>query len=316
MIQAISYFSKWRFCEIAVLLISLAVNNAEAGPFSRSRSSYNSPPPARPPVYSSRITGNVTDLPQEPEFYTVAVFPTDYGTNPDSQELLRALGTDPTLVELRRHSCLQTYVVSDPDFQHRFKPETTCRKVLEGGTALMIVDRTGGLVWWLQGGSYRQYAADIERQGVLEEVQLSGMGILRRPRPRVCTPETCPPNGPSITPNPTQPDDDGPLRPIPSPINIVETPADTVPPAAPPVTPTTPDHLSVQLKQLQAQMLELKQQIVINQPTEIDYTKIVEEVSKRLTHSAKIQRLDGTWKVQTKPLSQPLEFVQRTQGVK
>jgi hypothetical protein len=173
------------------------------------------------------------------------------------------LGTDPTLVELRRHSCLQTYVVNDPDFVHRFKPETTCRKVLEGGTALLVVDRTGGLVWWLQGGSYRQYAADIQRNGVLEEVQLSGMGILRRPRPRVCTPETCPPNGPSITPNPTQPDD-GPLRPIPSP--IVDSPEDTVPPAAPPVTPTIPAVedgfvLANEIKQLQAQIAALKQQV-------------------------------------------------------
>jgi hypothetical protein len=259
----------WQNASKVLAVAVLLAAPAEAGPFSRSRSYNNSPPPQRPPVYNSRITGNVTDLPQEPEFYTVAVFPTNYGTNPDSQELLRALGTDPTLVELRRHSCLQTYVVTDPDFAHRFKPETSCRKVLEGGTALMIVDRTGGLVWWLQGGSYRQYAADIERNGVLEEVQLSGMGILRRPRPRVCTPETCPPNGPSITPNPTQPDDGGPIRPIPSPIDIVETPEDTVPPAAPPVTPTTPDQ-SEQIKQLQAQVAALKQQVTVNINTATD----------------------------------------------
>jgi hypothetical protein len=253
----------------AVLIALLLVTSSDAGPFSRSRS-YNNDynrPPQQQPVYSARITGDVADLPQEPEFFTVAVFPTDYSTNPDSQELLRALGTDPTLVELRRNSCLQTYVVTDPDFVHRFKPETTCRKVLEGGTALLVVDRTGGLVWWLQGGSYRQYAADIERQGVLEEVQLSGMGILRRPRPRVCTPETCPPGTPpSITPNPT---DDGPLRPIPSPIDIVETPetVPTVPPAVPPpVTPTIPGVedgfvLANEIKQLQSQIAALKQQV-------------------------------------------------------
>jgi hypothetical protein len=249
----------WQNASKVLAVAVLLAAPAEAGPFSRSRSYNNSPPPQRPPVYSSRITGNVDNLPQEPEFYTVAVFPDDYRTNPDSQELLRALGTDPTLVELRQHSCLQTYVVSDPDFVHRFKPETTCQRVLSGGTALMVVDRTGGLVWWLQGGSYRQYAADIERNGVLEEVQLSGMGILRRPRPRVCTPETCPPNGPSITPNPTQPDD-GPLRPIPSPIDIVETPetVPTVPPAVPPpVTPTMPN-FEQQITQLNQQLVNIK----------------------------------------------------------
>jgi hypothetical protein len=307
----------------AILITLVLITSSYAGPFSRSRSSYNSdynrpqPPQQR---QSGRIIGDVQDIPQEPSFFTVAVFPENYGTNPDSQELLRALGTDPTLVELRRHSCLQTYVVNDPDFVHRFKPETTCRKVLEGGTALLVVDRTGGLVWWLQGGSYRQYAADIERQGVLEEVQLSGMGILRRPRPRVCTPETCPPGTPpSITPNPTQPDD-GPLRPIPSPIDIVETPEDTVPPAAPPVTPTIPGvedgFVSAELKQMQQQILELKQQIVINQTTQIDYAKIAEEMAKRLTHSATITLLDGSTKVQTKPLNKPLEFVQQTKGLK
>jgi hypothetical protein len=247
----------------AILIALLLVASADARPFSRSRSynnGYNSQPQQQP-VYSTRITGDVADLPQEPEFYTVAVFPANYGTNPDSQELLRALGTDPTLVELRRNSCLQTYVVTDPDFVHRFKPETTCRKVLEGGTALLVVDRDGGLVWWLQGGSYRQYAADIERNGVLQEVELSGMGILRRPRPRVCTPETCPPGTPpSITPNP---DDDGPLRPIPSPIDIVETPetVPTVPPAAPPpVTPTTPN-FEQQITQLNQQLVNIKVEI-------------------------------------------------------
>jgi hypothetical protein len=250
----------------AILITLVLITSSYAGPFSRSRSSYNSdynrpqPPQQR---QSGRIIGDVQDIPQEPSFFTVAVFPENYGTNPDSQELLRALGTDPTLVELRRHSCLQTYVVNDPDFVHRFKPETTCRKVLEGGTALLVVDRTGGLVWWLQGGSYRQYAADIERQGVLEEVQLSGMGILRRPRPRVCTPETCPPGTPpSITPNPTQPDD-GPLRPIPSPIDIVETPetVPTVPPAVPPpVTPTMPN-FEQQITQLNQQLVNIKVEI-------------------------------------------------------
>jgi hypothetical protein len=262
----------------AILIALLLVTSSYAGPFSRSRS-YNNDynrSPQQQPVYSARITGNVADIPQEPEFYTVAVFPENYGTNPDSQELLRALGTDPTLVELRRNTCLQTYVVTDPDFVHRFKPETTCRKVLEGGTALMVVDRTGGLVWWLQGGSYRQYAADIERNGVLEEVQLSGMGILRRPRPRVCTPETCPPGTPpSITPNPTQPDD-GPLRPIPSPIDIVDSPEEpTVPPAAPPVTPTIPAVedgfvLANEIKQLQSQIAALKQQVTVNINTATD----------------------------------------------
>jgi hypothetical protein len=98
-------------------------------------------------------------------------------------------------------------------------------------------------------------------------VQLSGMGILRRPRPRVCTPETCPPGTPpSITPNPT---DDGPLRPIPSPIDIVETPetVPTVPPAVPPpVTPTIPGVedgfvLANEIKQLLSQIAALKQQV-------------------------------------------------------
>jgi hypothetical protein len=259
----------------ALLLAILLVATADAGPFSRSRS-YNNDYNRQPSqVLASRITGNVDELPPEPEFYTVAVFPENYGTNPDSQELLRALGTDPTLVALRRATCLQTYAANDPDFRHRFagkNPETNPdgpfnSVYLRGKTAMCVVDRDGGLVWWLQGGSYRQYAADIERQGVLEEVQLSGMGILRRPRPRVCTPETCPPGTPpSITPNPT---DDGPLRPIPSPIDIVETPetVPTVPPAVPPpVTPTIPGVedgfvLANEIKQLQSQIAALKQQV-------------------------------------------------------
>jgi hypothetical protein len=250
----------------ALLLAILLVATADAGPFSRSRS-YNNDYNRQPSqVLASRITGNVDELPPEPEFYTVAVFPENYGTNPDSQELLRALGTDPTLVALRRATCLQTYAANDPDFRHRFagkNPETNPdgpfnSVYLRGKTAMCVVDRDGGLVWWLQGGSYRQYAADIERQGVLEEVQLSGMGILRR-----CTPETCPPGTPpSITPNPTQPDD-GPLRPIPSPIDIVETPetVPTVPPAVPPpVTPTMPN-FEQQITQLNQQLVNIKVEI-------------------------------------------------------
>jgi hypothetical protein len=250
----------------AILLAILLIAPADAGPFSRSRSSYNSGynNTTRPPVQyeeRSRITGNVADIPQEPEWYTIAVFPDNYRSNADSQELLRALGTDPTLVALRRNTCLQTYALSDPDFQHRFNPQETCKRVYEGGTAMIVVDRDGGLVWWLQGGSPRQYAADIEREGVLDQLQLSGSGLLRIRRPKVCTPETCPPNGPTITPNPTQPDD-GPLRPIPSPIDIVDSPEEpTVPPAAPPVTPTIPPpttNLEQQITQLNQQLVNIK----------------------------------------------------------
>jgi hypothetical protein len=179
------------------------------------------------------------------------------------------------LVALRRNTCLQTYALSDPDFQHRFNPQETCKRVYEGGTAMIVVDRDGGLVWWLQGGSPRQYAADIEREGVLDQLQLSGSGLLRIRRPKVCTPETCPPNGPTITPNPTQPDD-GPLRPIPSPIDIVDSPEEpTVPPAAPPVTPTIPAVedgfvLANEIKQLQSQIAALKQQVTVNINTATD----------------------------------------------
>lgn len=48
----------------------------------------------------------------------------------------------------------------------------------------------------------------------------------------------------------------------------------------------------------------------------LDYDVIAAEVAKRLTHSATITLLDGSKKTQTKPLTQPLEFIQRAKGVK
>lgn len=52
------------------------------------------------------------------------------------------------------------------------------------------------------------------------------------------------------------------------------------------------------------------------QPQQPNYDAIALEVGKRLRHSAQITLLDGTTKTQTKPLSEPLEFVQHQTGVK
>jgi hypothetical protein len=69
---------------------------------------------------------------------------------------------------------------------------------------------------------------------------------------------------------------------------------------------------------VQAVMLEvnqvLAQHAAENKPPTID--EIVDSVSKRLTHSATITLLDGTTKTQTKPLSEPLEFIQHPRELK
>lgn len=54
----------------------------------------------------------------------------------------------------------------------------------------------------------------------------------------------------------------------------------------------------------------------IRQELAIDYDKTAQEVANRLTHSATITTLDGKTKLQTKPLNEPLEFVQRQRGIK
>lgn len=238
------------------------------------------------PVQTSRIIGHVDELPQEPEFYTVVVFPEGYSRSQRCQELIQALSTDPTLVALRQATCLQPYSVADPDFRWRFKPQETLQRVLAGGTAMMVVDRDGGLVWWLQGGTASQYAADIQRQGVLDKITLSEGGIFGRiRRPKVCTPETCPPPGTPSTPGPSQPGE--PLRPILPPINTPQPaepgPGDPIPPVSPtdpaPPSPPAPDQ-AAKLQQLQQAVAELKQQITINTPQQPGVTPEQLEAAK------------------------------------
>ena len=47
-----------------------------------------------------------------------------------------------------------------------------------------------------------------------------------------------------------------------------------------------------------------------------NYDTIAAEVAKRLTHSATVTLLDGTVKTQTRPLSEPLEFIQHSRTAK
>jgi len=256
--------------------------------------SWRSAPPQRTFEYQrGSVTGHVGELPQEPTYYTVVVLPEDYERSQASQQLLAALATDPTLVAVRRATCLQCYSVADPDFRHRFQPQDTLPTVLAGKTAMMIVDRSGGLVWWLQGGSARQYAADIAAKGVLDEITNRGGGLLGRiRRPNVCTPKTCRPNQPNAPNQPTTTDTGEPLRPIPPPIADEDQPAPAAPEDQPPVAddapqPTVPPELDLAvadqaeaIKQLQATINELRQQIVINTPASpqappFDYEKII-----------------------------------------
>jgi hypothetical protein len=46
----------------------------------------------------------------------------------------------------------------------------------------------------------------------------------------------------------------------------------------------------------------------------IDYDQIATAVAARLTHSATITLLDGTVKTQTRPLNEPLEFIQHSRA--
>src|SRR5688572_25707316 len=175
-----------------ILLAILLAQAAPAGPFNRRHDAVPRP------ITSGRVFGD--PLPQEPAFYTVLALPAGYSRSSKCVEVLDAFGSDPTFVALRRATCLQIYSVNNPDFRHRFKPQQTLKSVWDQGkTALLVVDRDGGVVWWLQGGTKDQYAADIQSKGVLSEISSSGGGIFGRPRPRrpkVCTPETCPPNQP------------------------------------------------------------------------------------------------------------------------
>jgi hypothetical protein len=47
---------------------------------------------------------------------------------------------------------------------------------------------------------------------------------------------------------------------------------------------------------------------------QIDYDELAEAVAARLTHSATITLLDGTRKTQTRPLNEPLEFIQHSRA--
>lgn len=65
----------------------------------------------------------------------------------------------------------------------------------------------------------------------------------------------------------------------------------------------------------QAQLLTINDVKVLKE-SQPNYDAIAAEVQKRLTHSATVTLLDGSHKTQTKPLNEPLEFIQHSRGVK
>lgn len=170
-------------------------------------------------------------LPPEPKVFTTIVLPVDHATNGQSQALMRATATDPTLVELRRLGQVSARYVNDPDFAFRWQPQKTMPLVLERRVPAVLIS---------YGNSYTpqkqvfgmamtrttdSLVANIRRimpmlrkarpqEPAFVEVQPAAMhlvansyesyetrtggilGRIRGPRgpfgPRVCTPETCP----------------------------------------------------------------------------------------------------------------------------
>lgn len=70
------------------------------------------------------------------------------------------------------------------------------------------------------------------------------------------------------------------------------------------------------LSQMQVVVNNDVKQLQAAQPETPNYDTIAAEVSKRLTHSATVTLLDGKKKTQTKPLGEPLEFIQHSRGLK
>jgi hypothetical protein len=74
-------------------------------------------------VCSAAIHGDVDAIPAEPKVFATVVVPPHYKSDPTSQELLRALATHPTFLQLRRIGQFTTYAANDPDFQHRWQTD-------------------------------------------------------------------------------------------------------------------------------------------------------------------------------------------------
>ncbi len=74
--------------------------------------------------------------------------------------------------------------------------------------------------------------------------------------------------------------------------------------------------LNAKIETLAKSQVIVSNDVKILQASQPNYDTIAAEVQKRLTHSATITMLDGSHKTQTKPLSQPLEFIQHSRGVK
>lgn len=121
-----------------------------------------------PQVANAAISGNVEHVPAKPAAYTVVALPANYESDPKSQELLAAFGTNPELLKLREATTVQTYQAKDPDFQHRWAARLP--QVAKDGQVAVLVVQDDRLVYGNAGVSVDQFAAELRRNRVVDSL--------------------------------------------------------------------------------------------------------------------------------------------------
>jgi hypothetical protein len=296
----------------------------------------------------ARIFGHVDRVPVEPSVYTIVCLPTGYTNDPLSQSILSAFGTDPTLIALRRSTCLQTYSADDPDFRHRFAHRLP--EVARGKPVILVV-QGNQLLFGSAGCTPQQIVSDLHGDDVFNRISNRHgiLGRFRRPRQPECVDGVCD----------TKPSE--PVRPILPPIQderpILQptTPPQPSPGPAGPPGPQGPagpqgppgtDATAADVQKLQAEIDALKaaqadqqkinadvvsslkslsqqRAIVINELEQlkadlskpINFDDVAAEVSKRLPPvKLEWETLDGQKLTQQKPLGEPLRIKSVRQG--
>lgn len=138
------------------------------------------------------VFGN-SPLVQTPSSYTIICLPSNYKQDPLSQNIIKGFTSDPTLIQLRGMTQVQTYSANDPDFRQRFAGKMP--QVVQGKAAVLVV-QDNQVLYGKAGVPSEQLAVDIRNCGILLR--------LRGP----CIGPLCPyPNNPNCPnyPQPNQP---------------------------------------------------------------------------------------------------------------
>lgn len=145
------------------------------------------------------IQGNSQLLPA-PNVYTVLAVPSNWRTDPASQDLVNGFSTYPNLAALRQRGELNTYSATSPEFQQSW--ESRCPEVAQGKPVVLVMQGED-LLYKRSGASAARVNTEVGE--ILLHVDRRRPFCPNCPRPQPTPTPTPVPDAPKVAPLPDTP---------------------------------------------------------------------------------------------------------------